>query len=177
MKHLPGIALVAGSAAGGLMLGIGAAIVSLGLAHSDTIRLSVLLAASALAVAALLWRDLRPWLPQRGCQVRRNTELKRSIPRAALLWGLELGSGIRTFAVTPAFYGFIAVMVAQVAPWACLAGCLVYGISRGTTIMVFAHLETIRGGSNEGAQQIGRVRGIMRLPILAVLVLSAVSTL
>jgi hypothetical protein len=51
---------------------------------------------------------------------------------------VELGVGVRTFVVTPAFYGLLAVVVSTGRPETALGLGAFYGFARGATTAAFA---------------------------------------
>jgi hypothetical protein len=56
------------------------------------------------------------------------------------VWGVELGAGIRTLVVTPAYYGLLALSVTQPSIFWAFAVAVLYGVSRGGVIVAFAEV-------------------------------------
>lgn len=176
--HYPLLMLVVGSTAGGLILGIIASALSLVLAQFHALRAGLLGGVASISILATLWLRARAWLPQRACQVSGSHLRRYALKETALRWGLTLGVGVCTFLVTPALYALIAVAVVQ--PNAFVAGgiCVLYGISRGTTIAVFALVVGKREESGTYGREPGRgLERALRLPLVAVTAAALVLTL
>lgn len=173
-RYFPLASLVAGTTAGGLLMGVGLVLGWYAVAALDGGRPAVLLGVGGVAAIAVVWPALRRWLPEAACQVA-SVRLAEAKHRAAFRWGVELGTGVCTFVVTPALYAVLAVSLAQVKPWLALAVSGVYGCTRGAAIAWFAIVHArrdLRGGA--------RVPGVglepaMRLP-LVVAIAAAVGT-
>lgn len=168
--------LVAGTISGGAMLGLGTAAAALVLGRAPAIRLGVLLGLSLVSITSTVIPAWRRWLPQRGRQVRSGLIHERNRESAAFLWGVELGTGIRTWVVTPAFYGLLALCVSQSSALRAFAICLLYGATRGSVIVTLAEVvrqvERSRPAEWEPAHGL---EGKLRRP-LALLIALAVAT-
>lgn len=100
------------------------------------LSLGILLIAAIGAV-----RDPIPWwVPQRACQVSARRLVSHHITRVSLRWGFDLGIGVRTFVVTPAFYGIIALAIVAPSPVFSLALGELYGLARVVTIATFSRV-------------------------------------
>lgn len=138
-RYLPLLALLVGSSMGGVALGIAMAILSIGLALVPALREGVIIAIPTLSAAATFSPRLLRALPDRTRQLKESLVLESSRSRAALTWGLDLGSAVRTLAVTPLTYGFLAVAAAQPTPQMSFTLAVLYGTSRGM-LVVFSSL-------------------------------------
>jgi hypothetical protein len=148
---IPLVNLVAGTTAGGIVLGGLIALAGVGLGRLEPARVGIIIGFSAAAAAATCWPRLSEWLPERSCQVGKETWERRGIEKAALRWGVRLGLGVCTFVVTPAFYGLIAVSLDQRGVMTPIVIWMTYGFVRGGTIAVMA---------------VHRRRGLSALPII-----------
>jgi hypothetical protein len=119
------------------MLGVGLALLEQVFAVLDGARVAAVITGSALACVALVAPSIRTWLPERPCQVSRKHML-RPQAQAAAIWGLQLGTGVTTFVVTPALYALIVAAAAQSDPMASWFLAALYGTCRGAVIAIFA---------------------------------------
>lgn len=168
--------LLAGTTSGGAVLGLGTAVAAFASSRVPAIRLGVLLGLGLVSITATVAPAWRRWIPQRGRQVRSGLIHERDRKSAAFIWGLELGSGIRTLVVTPAFYGLLALAVSQSTALRALAIGLLYGATRGGVIVTVAEvarrLERSRPPEWEPAQGL-EVR--LRAPLAMLTALAVVS--
>lgn len=138
---------------------------SYALAPFNEIRVAAVLGVGGLAALALAWPGIRLWLPERRCQVS-STVMHLPPVRGAFHWGVELGTGVTTYVVTPAMYALLAVAVAQTQPLIVPALCGLYGCCRGAAIarfaLAYAHMDE-RRRSTPGAG----LEAALRLPVLA----------
>lgn len=129
---------------GSALLALGTLSVGLGLGATEGGKTAVLLLFSVGSVVALFVPSVRALLPDRQRQVR--VKHMRSRPaRAAAEWGFDLGTGVLTHYITPAFYAFLGVAVAQASPEATFGVTVMYGLARGTAIaglaVRYSHLD------------------------------------
>ncbi len=158
------------------MLGVGAAAAWLALRVVTTLRIGVLLGVALLSASALIRPSIRRWIPERACQVPGSLVQRHRMSHVAYLWGFQLGLGIRTFLVTPAFYGMLAVAVGQRHVCESILICVVYGLARGMAIAVVAVRRRPRGAFSELDLLVGLERKL-RIPLVVVLVLAVLSML
>lgn len=137
-RYLPLTCLIGGTTLGGALLGSALVIPSLALSSLHAVRTGLVFGVAGLSAAALGWPSLRRWLPERGCQVPVSRLRRGSLGQAAFHWGVELGLGLCTFAVTPALYAMLALAIGQKHPVGAALVCMLYGASRGATIARFA---------------------------------------
>lgn len=137
-KYFPHVALFTGSIMGGAALGLVLAATSMGAAIAPSTRLGALIAVPSLSVAAAFWAPLHRALPDRSRQLKESLVLEVPRWRAALVWGLDLGSAVRTLAVTPLLYAFLAIAALQPAPQLSLALAVLYGGSRAGSVTILS---------------------------------------
>lgn len=130
--------LVLGATLGGTTLGFAAAVARYFLSPAPTARIGIAIGLGALTVFAIVNPRWRAWIPERACQVRPHHLMPGSMNWVAFRWGIELGLGVCTFIVTPAFYGLIAVSLVQPNPLTAALPMIAYGASRGLTITAFS---------------------------------------
>lgn len=169
--YLPPFLLVIGTTAGGLLLGFVLSLLSVALAAFEALRSGIVFAAALVSIGALRWSQMRLWLPQRTCQVAGGRLLVSGKERAALRWGVELGLGLLTFAVTPAFYAFVGIAIATGKPMLVIAACVAYGVIRGATIASMSLVVSQRTARGAGGELPGL--GLERL-LAAPLVVSVI---
>jgi hypothetical protein len=167
----PRAALVLGTTAGGALLGAALVPVWLAVDALRTVRPALGVGVGVLVVLALLWPGLRRWLPEAACQVRDDPMGSGAMHRVAFVWGVELGLGLRTYAVTPALFMVPTIALLQPSALAVLAIPSIYGFARGATIAWFAALSA-RPKIRSAPPGIGIERR-MRIP-LAVATIAAV---
>lgn len=134
---------------------------------------AALVAISGLAVLAIAVPTVRPWLPERACQVSR-VHMCRPPTRAALTWGLQLGMGVLTFVVTPALYALLIIAATQPQAIHGFALASLYGFSRGMVIaaVALAHGRALARG--DGAMiGVGLERRLWPMLVLVVAVAAA----
>jgi hypothetical protein len=171
-RYLPLATLVLGTAIGGLLLGGVLVVISYALLGLDELRVATLLALGAIAAVTVLWPRGRALLPERTCQV--STRYMLSPPtQAALRWGIDLGTGVSTFLVTPAVYAFVGIVLAQADAVAILALCCLYGVGRGGAIATFAIAGAPRRASTRSLPGVG-LEPRLRVP-LVVAILAAIA--
>lgn len=172
---MPLAALIAGGAAGGVLLGGGTMAASLVVRPVGDARSGLILAAATVSVVGVVFPRLRRWLPERACQVASAEVLRSGRTRAAFKWGLKLGTGVSTFMVTPALYALLGVAAGQ--REALIAGviCIAYGTSRGATIAGFALTEGRRdaGAACGITKEIGALEQALRAPLAMAIVLAS----
>jgi hypothetical protein len=145
----PLLLLVVGGAAGGFLLGMVLAMAAIAIDPLDPLQIGIAGTTVLVSVLAVAWRPLRAWLPQRTCQVGGGRLLVSGLDAAAFRWGVQLGSGLRTYAVTPGLYGFLGITVAIFDPMSVLATCTIYGVIRGGAIAFVALIVSRRGRSGD----------------------------
>ncbi|MBK5227974.1 MAG: hypothetical protein JJE05_05650 [Actinobacteria bacterium] len=135
----------------------------------STLREGLLLAGLGFVIATL---TRNPWIvPERKRQVVGDWAAE-GLAQASLRWGVELGMGVRTFIVTPAFYGLLVVAVAQPAPIATVTILVFYGVTRGLTIVFFSlRIASISGDSVLGAGMGEKLRHPAAAMLLVVVLL------
>src|SRR4051812_32745910 len=89
---------------------------------------------------AILSPALSLLLPERRSQVDPAQFFRWSARRAAFLWGLQLGFGIRSYIVTPALYSLLAVGLVIQSRLIATVVVAVYGVSRGIAILALSLL-------------------------------------
>lgn len=138
-------------------------------------RAGLVLAVAGVSTVAVTWPRARRWLPDRACQVSKSLLLKRSLGRAALRWGTELGLGVCTFVVTPAFYALLVVALGQRTPVVAASLCVIYGMVRGATIACFALVQASREavGRDWGWSETGMLERALRPPLIVAIIASA----
>ena len=136
-RYLPLASLVLGSAVGGVALALAVAPIQWAGRWIPDLTTGVALALVAIGIGAILWPGLLRYLPQRRRQVASSTAFRYSRVLFPFVWGIELGVGFLTFVATGGFYVVIASLIIQPVSSAILIG-LVYAISRGLTIALFA---------------------------------------
>jgi hypothetical protein len=119
-------------------LGGAVLLVSIGVARIGSARLGLVWGLAAVSLVAIVWPTLREWVPERACQVPSSILLIRGRNRTALIWGWELGLGVCSYLVTPAFYALVAVAIGAHPVLAAAFMCVVYGLTRGLAIAGFA---------------------------------------
>jgi hypothetical protein len=142
-------------------------------AQLDELRIAAVLGVGALAGVAVVWPPARRWLPERACQV--PSALMHFPPgRAAFRWGLDLGTGVSTFVVTPGMYALLAVAVGQARPMAVVGLCALYGACRGAAIAWFALVLARRRETTERSPGVGLERSL-RMPLAIAILVAAVA--
>jgi hypothetical protein len=128
---------VAGGSVGGAFLGSVLGVASLVL---GTLGLQLGLALGVIVVAsvATLSHPSPWWVPQRTCQVSGYQLGYQRMSAVSFGWGVDLGVGVRTFLVTPAFYGVVGLGLAASNPAFGLVTGVVYGLARTLTIACFS---------------------------------------
>lgn len=170
MGMLPLVSFVAASILGGSLLGICLAGASLLVSSVKAAQIGLVFAVGAVATVALVRPRVRSWLPGRRCQVPRYHTTGQSLTSVGFKWGLELGVGVCTLIVTPAFLTLVAVGLTQ-RPAIAIVGLLaVYGLVRGGTIATFAVLKS-RVHGDRLPPGVGLER-VMRGPLSALSVLA-----
>jgi hypothetical protein len=178
--YLPAVCVTVGALAGGVLLGVALGVVVLVTSPLDAVRAGILWGLVAVAVVALLVPQVRPWLPQRRCQVGGNRLRQSGASVGAAVWGFELGLGVRTYLVTPAFYGMAALQIGLGSPALALVASATYGLSRGAAIASAAILigSRKRRGVTSGDVGLGlepRSRPLLAAVVTGAAVLTSVS--
>lgn len=144
VRYSPLISLVLGTTLGGVGVGILVAALAHLFAVIPAARSGVLIGLGTLSATAVALPGLRRWLPDRTCQVRPYHVYMVPLTRVAFRWGIELGVGVCTFIVTPAFFALLAVAVTQPLPQRAAMLLALYGAARGLTIAYFAMAQSDR---------------------------------
>lgn len=179
-KHLPLIGVVLASTMGGILLGASLAAISKLLGALSVTGVGIALGLAMLAVIAMLWSPASRLLPERRRQVSSRLLLGPSRFRASLRWGFELGIGVSTYAVTPAFYLVLALGLAADSLRVPLLMGAAYGMARGIAIAAFSirrSWDIAKGAASDfGSSSMRRVLDLSLLVIgilsLAALVLA-----
>lgn len=137
-RLLPLGALIAGSTLGGATVGLASSAVVLTIKPLALLRVGLLLGIGGITIAALYLPSVCRLLPERGCQVPRVTMKRHTTVSAAGRWGFQLGTGVRSFLVTPAVYALLALSLAARSPTSAFTPWLVYGVGRGSAIATVA---------------------------------------
>lgn len=131
-----------------LAAGLGGAIAGVAFAGiwvaSDSLsgaREALIVILGLISLVAQARADWHIWIPQRRRQVR-VTRMNRVDLSAVGEWGFELGTGVSTFIVTPTFYMFVAVTIAQGSPGLAVAVFTAYGVARGVAISAYSYYLT-----------------------------------
>lgn len=162
----------------GGVLGVGSASVALALRGYPSLRIGLLVGLGCVSIGATLFRRWRRWIPQRGRQVRSALLREKTPDRAAFGWGFQLGTGVRTLVVTPAFYAFVALAASQTRPVAAFFLCVFYGAARGATIFAFSELTLRMEGPGRADWEPGHgLEKGLRVPLAAAFGLAAVFAL
>ncbi len=143
-RYMPLATLIAGTTVGGLVLGVGLVVGWFVVGMFEGARTALALAIGGVVILALLWPPARAWLPEASCQVRREP-MVGSLTRAGFRWGLDLGTGVRTFLVTPALYAVLVIAMAQPAAWLALGVGAFYGLARGLVMASVAVVHSHQG--------------------------------
>lgn len=138
--YWPLASLVAGGTVGGALFGSVLAAVSLVLGLARGIQLGVALGIVLAAAVAALSHPAPWWVPQRTCQVSGHRLVAQHITAASFGWGFDLGVGVRTFVVTPAFYGIVGLAIAAPNPLFSMLIGTGYGCARVLTIACFSRV-------------------------------------
>lgn len=136
--YVPLASLVSGGVLGGTLLGATIAAAATGLSVIPQARLGIALGVLVVAGVSTLWGHQAWWIPQRACQVTGRRLVAQGRVRAGFFWGLDLGIGVRTFLVTPAFYAVIGLGLAERNPALGILIGTAYGLARTFTIAVFS---------------------------------------
>lgn len=133
------IGLYLGSAAVvGALFGVAVVLRDLGVPASVQVGIAV---AGALAMVGL--RAVRPGsLPQNGRQV--PAWVTETHPAGFLIFGAEMGTGMRTFSPTVLPHVLAFAVLAAVDPWA--AGAAALGFATGRALMIPLYRAQTRGG-------------------------------
>jgi hypothetical protein len=123
---------------GGALFGSVLAAFSLVLGLAGGIQLGLALGIILAAAVAALSHPTPWWVPQRTCQVSRHRIVAQQMTAAFFGWGFDLGLGVRTFVVTPAFYGIVGLAIAAPNPLFGMLIGTVYGCARVLTIACFS---------------------------------------
>jgi hypothetical protein len=134
----PLVAAVGGGVSGGTILGLGLAAMTLLTSQLPGATVGLMLALSCMAVVGLAWPSTRIWLPHRAAQVRAEVMLRHRKFRTAGQWGFELGLGVATHLVTPAFYAFVGIVLGSGEPALAVVAGASYGFARLLTIAIAA---------------------------------------
>ncbi len=176
--YLPLASLVSGGVLGGTLLGATIAAVATALSVIPRARLGIALGLLVVAAVSTLWGHDAWWIPQRACQVTGRRLVAQGRVRAGFFWGLDLGIGVRTFLVTPAFYAVIGLGLGARHPALGILIGTVYGLARTCTIAVFSivvsrRLQTVSDSREPALGLATRSRPILALAalLLAVFVL------
>jgi hypothetical protein len=137
-QYAPLFSLVAGTIVGGCLLGVFMTVIWVAVTPIKPARAGLFIAGLAVAALAMRRPTLRGWLPQRTCQVSAAMGYTMSLKLASFRWGIELGLGIPTLMVTPAFYALLGTFLAQERVLDHLLVGATYGAARGATIFAFA---------------------------------------
>ena len=129
----------------------------------------------AVSVGSILQPSIRRWLPDRPCQVRKAHLGVSNLAPVAFGWGIELGLGICTFAVTPGLFALLALALGQDQPVEAGVIFVAYGIVRGGTIAIIA---TINSRSREGGRDVGAgLEPALRLPLVVAIFSATIGAL
>ena len=140
--YWPLASLVAGGTVGGALFGAILGVISYVLGFAPAIQLGLAAGIILASAVATLSHPVPWWMPQRTCQVSGHRLVAQPIAVASFDWGFELGMGIRTFMVTPAFYGIVGLAIAAPNPSVALVVGMAYGCARALTITCF--IPTVR---------------------------------
>lgn len=132
-------------------------------------RIGIALAALAVGFLGMLVPRTKVWLPQRAAQVSSELIHTGRTGRMSFGWGFELGVGVRTFLVTPAFYGLFAVALAQRTPLIALGIGVAYGASRGAALAVMTLASREPSHRVAAILRTDGVTRLMRVPLLVIL--------
>lgn len=129
-----------GSVVGGLALGLVLAPVRLLSENIDFVRL-FLGAVGVLSILSFATRRHEDAWPQRRGQVPVGWMVRGPIGVTFFGWGLYLGIGVLTYAVTPLFFGLLAVISLQPSLQDSLIVSAAYGAARASSILVLRNYE------------------------------------
>lgn len=150
---------------GGFALGLGMAFVGL-IIISVPGLVGLLVVLTLFAVAAMFSSRAKELLPQRSAQVRYEDRLRMNPLAASFKWGVQLGAGVATRVITPAFYVMLAIGC-LLGGWVAVTIGVLYGTTRCTIILAVgarkAYLESV--GDAE-CRVDGNVLPRLRLPLL-----------
>jgi hypothetical protein len=145
--RVPLLYLVAGGTTGGLLLGSALGAFSLALSALRAAQIGLALGVAAAATVGTFPGTKPWWIPERTCQVSGRRLDLEGINRASFGWGLDLGVGLRTFVVTPAFYALIGLGIAAPNPLISVILGSGYGSIRALVIAAFTLVVRKRLGS------------------------------
>jgi len=123
--------LVAGSTVGGVILGGILWGIWLGLAQAEIVLAAVAVSGTLVTFHGWKYPRVRSHLPERKCQVSRTLWHTHSLEAASFRWGVTLGLGVCTFAVTPGLYSFLTALVTARSPFVLPGIGAAYGLTRG----------------------------------------------
>ena len=134
-----------GSVGGGMMTGIGIALLQfcLRLPRGEAVPAflgSALVVSSRFAVSSRRYIPalLRVWWPHRRATVPREWMTTMTTRRFTFVYGLMTGSALLTHLRTPLVYGVVGVALMQPTPSCAVAIFSLYGLARGVTTVVLA---------------------------------------
>jgi hypothetical protein len=168
-KYAPLVSLIAGTTIGAALLGAAISVAWFVTSSFDAVRIGLLLGIVPLCVLGMIWPAVRRWLPERACQVPGALMMVPRPSSAALKWGIQLGTGVRTFVVTPAFYVLLAVALSEREAWFPGLVCIAYGVARGATIAFFAFVTALRKRAGGRRLAGAHLEVALRIPLLLVI--------
>jgi hypothetical protein len=143
--------MLLGTALGGAVLGTGLGLLGHTLQTAGVPGVALVIAALGLGLLHLVAGiGLKQRLPQRSWLVPDAWLTWRNRPTAAFAAGFVLGTGFLTSLITPAFYAFVALVLALPQVWQALLAGSVYGLTRGAGLAVEMHFELRRTRSGAG---------------------------
>lgn len=129
-------------------------------------RLGIGGALIVLGLVGMLHPSFATFLPSRRLQLPQETYFKLTRTRAALRWGISLGIGVRTYVVTPAFFALLGALVVQTSIFGAVAIGLIYGLTRGVVISIFAVMHNGESSSNAQLAHVDRLKRGSRVPLI-----------
>lgn len=169
-RYVPMVSMVIGTTVGGSIFGAGVAFVReiAGARRSGTLILALSASAMSLCVLASISPRLQILLPYPRRQVRRELLWLHGRVKGAFIWGIDLGAGFRTYIVTPALYGLLAIGL-LLRDSAGIAVLTMYGLARGSSICALAIYKGRRVDTCNADRLLdGRVARLARWPLLGV---------
>lgn len=160
-----------GGLIGGLALGLGLGAATVASESLTGAAVGVGWALAIVSLAGLASQRLWKWFPQRACQVAAGQRFRQGRSTTSLIWGIQLGAGVTTYLVTPAFYGLLGVAFALQSPLTAVLAGAVYGLTRCLMIDAVA---VVRRQARLMGQDILPLVGLearMRLPLAATIVI------
>jgi hypothetical protein len=168
--YVPLVMLVLGTTVGGAIFASAIGLVRAILTPLDWATRCFLVVTGLALLIPLMSPRLDAHMPERHAQVPVLWQHTMSLPLLGAAWGGVLGVGVLTYLVLPgAFYGLIMVSLVQSSGWASAVIWLLYGFTRGATIVGVSVARGPLNSPNQAEPRLVAVASTMRLPLFLVL--------